>query len=178
MTGVMKMSLSTRCLALALILALGAATGCIRSPDKEYGGHGEILSIGAHKPRILDRVVYTFQEKNYVLVPQQEGNKIAAVKTRAVNVKSTQVTLSIDENAAALNTTDGKEFRPFEPGVRAVETSETAPKDNPYGSHLWGQFQLVKNYEVSGWFFFEVPKGTKFSDFTWEDVEPIKVPYP
>lgn len=178
MTKMMKMSLSTRCFVLALILALGAATGCIRSPDKEYGGHGEILSIGAHKPKMLDRVVYTFQEKNYVIAPQQEGNKIAAVKARAVNLKSTQVTLSIDENAATLNTADGSQFKPFESGVRAVETSETVPKDNPYGSRIWGQFQLIKGFEVSGWFFFEVPEGTKFSDFSWEDVESIRVPYP
>ncbi|MFH1560903.1 MAG: hypothetical protein ABID84_05825 [Chloroflexota bacterium] len=172
------MSLSTRCFALVLILALGVAIGCIRSPDKEYGGHGEILSIGAHKPKMLDRVVYTFQGQNYVIAPQQEGTKIAAVKARAVNLKSTQVTLSIDENAAALNTADGSGFKPFESGVRAVETSEIAPKDNPYGSRLWGQFQLAKGYEVAGWFFFEVPEGTKFSDFTWEDVEYVRVRYP
>jgi hypothetical protein len=174
----MKMSLSTRCLALVLILALGAATGCIRSPDKEFGGRGEYLAIGAHKPQMLDKVVYTFQGQTYVITPQQEGTTIAAVKARAVNLKSSQVVLSVDENAVTLRTASGSEFKPFEPGIRAVKTSETPPKDNPYGAHIWGQLQLIKGYEVAGWFFFDVPEDAKFVDFVWEDVEFVRVFYP
>ena len=120
MTKSMRISLCIRCLALVLILALGAATGCIRSPDREYGGRGEFLSVGVHKPKTLDKIVYTYQGQNYIITPQQEGTTIAAVKARAVNLKSTQVTLSIDENAATLRTASGSEIKPFEPGLRAV----------------------------------------------------------
>lgn len=172
------MNLSIRCLALVLILSLAVVTGCIRTPDKEYGARGEVLSIGAHKPKLLDKVVYTVQEQNWVITPQEEGSKIAAVQARAVNVTSTQVTLSVDENAATLNAKEGGEFKAFEPGMRAVETSEEAPEDNPYGSHIWGQFQLFKNFEIAGWLFFEVPDGTEFADMVWDDVEFVRVVYP
>ena len=57
----MNMSLSTRYIALVLILALGIATGCIRNSDKEFGGRGEYLSIGAYHPQLVDKVIYTIQ---------------------------------------------------------------------------------------------------------------------
>ena len=175
----MKLTSSTPYLVLALILALGAALGCIRTPDREYGGHGEVLSIGAHKPRLLDSVVYTWSDGlNYEITPEADGSKIAVVRARAVNLDSTQVTLSIDAGAAALNAKEGEAYAPFEPSSRHVETDAEAPEDNIYGPHLWGQFQLRKGFEVAGWFFFEVPDGEEFADFAWSDVEFIRVPYP
>ena len=173
------MTLSLFARFLALVFVLGAALGCIVTPDREYGGHGEVLSIGAHKPRILDKVVYTWSDGvNYEITPQEDGAKIAAVRARAVNLESTQVTLSIDAGAATLNGMEGEAFAPFEPSTRHVETTEEPPEDNPYGAHMWGRFQLRRGFEVAGWFFFEVPDGLEYSDFAWEDVEFIRVPYP
>ena len=174
----MKMSLTIQCLALALILALGVAAGCIRSPDREYGGKGEILSIAAHKPKLLDRVVYDFQGQSYVITPMEEGAKIAALKARVVNFTSTQVTMFIDEASVTLNGTEGEQFSPFKPGTRAEKTTEEAPEDNTYGSHLWGRIQPRKGFHATGWFFFEVPAGTEFVDVAWDDVEFVRVPYP
>ncbi len=174
----MKMSLTIQCLALALILALGVAAGCIRSPDIEYGGKGDILSIGAFKPKLLDRVVYSVQGQSYVITPMEEGAKIAALRVRAVNLTSTQVTLSVDEAAVILNGKEGEQFRPFEPGSRAEETTEEAPEDNPYGTHLWGRFHLRKGFEIAGWLFFEAPAGKEFVDVVWDNVEFVRVPYP
>ena len=173
----MNMSLSARCFALVLVLALGTTIGCIRNPDKEFGARGQYLSIGAYLPQMLDQVVYTIQGQNYIITPQQDGTVIAAVRARAVNRESTQVTLSVDEDAAMLRTVSGANFKPFEAAARAVETSEPGPKDNPYGSHIWGQFQLIQNFEIAGWFFFEVPEKSKFFSFSWDDVEFIRVLY-
>jgi len=136
-----------------------------------------VLSVGAHKPKLLDKVVYTAQGKNWVITPQEENFKIAAVRARVVNLTSTQVTLSVDENAVTLNAKGG-DFKPFEPGMRALETAEEAPEDNIYSAHIWGPFQLYKNFEVAGWFFFEVPEDTEFSDIAWVNVEFVRVSYP
>ena len=160
------------------LVALGTAVGCIRSSDKEFGGRGDFLSIGAYAPVRLDQVVYAVRGQNFVLTPQEEGTVIAAVRARAVNLESTQITLSLDENAATLQDTESRAFKPFEPGSRAEKTSETPPKDNPYGAHLWGQIQLLKGLELPGWFFFEVPVDSVFATFVWEDVEYVAVRYP
>ena len=169
----------TSCFAVAfmLILVLVSAAGCIRDPNKEYGGRGEYMSIGAHIPEMLDAVVYTVQGETYMISPQEEGMSIAAVRTRAVNRNSTHVTISVDEDTAMLRSENGDEFKPFEPSKRAVKTSETAPKDNPYISHLWGQYTVIQNYEIAGWFFFEVPHGSAFTEFSWDDLEFIRVIY-
>jgi hypothetical protein len=174
----MNMSLSTGYFALALILAMGIAAGCIRSADTEYGNRGDYLSVGAHRPQLLDRVVYTVQGQNYVITPKQEGTIIAAVRARVVNENSTQVTLSVDESAAVLTSTNGDSFTAFEPGSQATATTEQPPKDNPYGAHIWGQYQLIKDFEVAGWVFFEVPEDSEFITFSWDDVDFISVPYP
>ena len=124
-------------------------------------------------------MVYTWSDGfNYEITPEAEGNNIAAVNVRAVNQSSTQVTLSIDAGAASLIGIEGEEYRPFEPSSRHLETDADAPADNLYGSHLWGRFQLRKDFEISGWFFFEVPDGVEISDFGWDDVEFVRVPYP
>ena len=167
-------------LKIALMLGLVAilVTGCIRDPDKEYGGKGEFLSIGAHFPKKLDDIVYRVGVQNYILKPLDPGNVIAAVKARAVNPESSQVILSIDERASILRDVGGVEFSPFEPGQRAVETTESVHERNLFGVHLWGQHNLTMGFEVSGWFFFEVPESTEFASFVWEDVESVSVHYP
>ena len=167
-------------LKIALMVGLVAilTTGCIRDPDREYGGKGEFLSVGAHFPKKLNNIVYTVGVQNYILEPLDTGNVIAAVKARVVNPESSQVILSIDERASILRDTKGVEFSPFEPGQRAVETTEAAYERNLFGTHLWGQHNLIMGFEVKGWFFFEVPDSTEFASFVWEDVESVSVHYP
>ena len=160
------------------ILALGIAAGCIRNTPEEFGAKGEYISVGAYQPQLLDKIVYNNLGQNYVITPLQEGTIIAAVKARIVNLKSTQVILIADEDAALLTSAGGNESKPLNPGERAVETSEQAPKDNPYRSHIWGQFQIVQNFEIAGWLFFEVPEDSEFFSFSWDNVEFLRVLYP
>ena len=173
----MKINTYIKILVLVLILTPAVIAGCIRGVDKEYGGHGEILSIGVYKPKLLDNVVYSIQNKNYVITPQEDGFKIAAVRVRAVNQTSAQAVLSIDENAVTLLPVNGTPLHPIVVHIRAEETAEEVSDGNPYGAHLWGTFQLMKGFEVSGWFFFDVAPGSSFTDIIWEDVEYIRVPY-
>ena len=55
----MKKDLLTKLLIIAGLLVIVAAAGCIRSSaDREYGGKGEIIHVGAYKPIKLEKVVY------------------------------------------------------------------------------------------------------------------------
>ena len=111
----MKKGLLIRLLAVAALLTLVIAMGCIRSSERERGGKGEIIHVGAYEPVKLDRVVYTLDGKNYVIAPQQEGNVIAAVRARVLNPESTQVTLSVDENAATLRDLNETQYKLIDP---------------------------------------------------------------
>ena len=176
----MKKGLLIRLLAVAALLTLVIAMGCIRSSERERGGKGEIIHVGAYEPVKLDRVVYTLDGKNYVIAPQQEGNVIAAVRARVLNPESTQVTLSVDENAATLRDLNDTQYKLIDPspGKGAVETQEEAPEENPYAARLWGEFQVVAGFEIPGWLFFETPETLDFSALVWEDVEFVRVRYP
>ena len=118
--------------------------------------------------------------QNYVIAPQQEGNVIAAVRARVLNPESTQVTLSVDENAATLRDLNDTQYKLIDPspGQGAVETQEEAPEENPYAARLWGEFQVVAGFEIPGWLFFETPEALDFSALVWEDVEFVRVRYP
>lgn len=165
---------------IALLIGVVAIliAGCIREPDNEYGGKGEFLAIGAHFPKVLNDIVYTVGGQNYMIEPLGSGNVIAAVKARVVNPESSQVILSIDERASILRDVGGVEFSPFDAEQRKVATTQTAYERNLFGVHLWGQHNLTMGFEISGWFFFEVPESTEFASFVWEDVESVSVHYP
>jgi hypothetical protein len=126
----------------------------------------------------VDEVIYSVQEQNYVIAAQGEGSKLAVLRARAVNLTSTQIILFVDETVITLNSKDGVAFKPLNPDMISVLTTEDVPENNPYGAHIWGQFRLKKGFEIDGWLFFEVPKDTEFSDIVWESVEFVRVIYP
>lgn len=285
----------TNLLAIAALLTLITAAACIRGGDREYGGRGEVIHVGAHVPVKLDRVVYalpryceepeegaqaadvseldaltalytsaggvnwensdgwlsgappgewhgvatndagsvtaialpennlagalpkelrglsslTFLDitdndgltgcvpdslqnvsiqgfveaglnQNYVIAPKVPGNVIAAVRTRVLNPESTQITLSVDEEAANLRDVNDIQYKLINPlpGEGAVETDEDAPEDNPYAARIWGEFQVITGFEIPGWLYFEVPETLEFSSLVWEDLEFVRVRYP
>ena len=283
----------TNILAIAALLTLVTAVACIRSGDREYGGKGEVIHVGAHKPVKLDRVVYalpryceeaedaqtevseldaltalytsaggaswdnsdkwlsgaplgewhgvttndagsvtaialpdnnmagvlpkelgglsdlTFLDitgndgltscvpdslqtvsiqgfidvglnQNYVIAPKVPGNVIAAVRTRVLNPESTQITLSVDEEAANLRDVNDIQYKMINPlpDEGAVKTDEEAPEDNTYAARIWGEFQVVAGFEIPGWLYFEVPEALEFSALVWEDLEFVRVRYP
>ena len=172
------MKLLVYSITLLLVLNTVIWSGCIRTPDKEYGGRGEILAVGAHKPKLMDQVLYSVKGQNFSISSSEDNFQIAVVKLRVVNMKSTQVTLNVDRDAVTIVSKDGQTFSPFYPEDMASKTSDIHPEGNPYGLHVWGSFQLNKGYEIAGTVFFEVPKGLEVSDAIWDNVEYVRVPYP
>ena len=171
------MKLLVYSITLLLVLNTVIWSGCIRTPDKEYGGRGEILAVGAHKPKLMDQVLYSVKGQNFSISSSEDNFQIAVVKLRVVNMKSTQVTLNVDRDAVTIVSKDGQTFSPFYPEDMASKTSDIHPEGNPYGLHVWGSFQLNKGYEIAGTVFFEVPKDLEFSDTIWDNVEYVRVPY-
>ena len=172
------MKLLVYSITLLLVLNTVIWSGCIRTPDKEYGGRGEILAVGAHKPKLMDQVLYSVKGQNFSISSSEDNFQIAVVKLRVVNMKSTQVTLNVDRDAVTIVSKDGQTFSPFYPEDMASKTSDIHPEGNPYGLHVWGSFQLNKGYEIAGTVFFEEPKDLEFSDTIWDNVEYVRVPYP
>ena len=55
----MKKGFIAKLLVVTALLTLVAATGCLRGDsDKEYGGRGKIIHVGALEPKKFDKVVY------------------------------------------------------------------------------------------------------------------------
>jgi hypothetical protein len=173
-------------LVLAVLVGLGVAvvfTDVIRTPQKSYSSHGEILTVVATTVTELDRVLYSESGQNFVIEPLDDGNTLALVKARVLNQQSAQVSLSIDNEAGRLSVTHesikgSEEFFPLYFREYGKDTEEKIPEDYLYSPFLWGEAQINKGFELSGWMIFEVPKGSGYLGFAWDDVEFIKVIYP
>jgi len=171
---------------LIILLALGIVlvyTEVIRTPEKSYSNRGEILTVVATTVTELDRVLYAELGQNFLIEPIEKENTLAVVKARVLNQESTQISLSVDGEAARLSVTHesikgSREFFPLDFREYGIETEELIPVDYLYSPFLWGESQISQGFELGGWMIFEVPKGSRYLGFAWDDVEFIKVIYP
>ena len=177
----MKTSHTAIYLALILLLTLGAAAGCIRSTPKLFVSRGEILTIVISEIQSVDTVLYaklaedSEEVQTFAITPQQQGTTLALARARVVNQKSGLVNLTLDKESVLLETDEGI-FSPLYFAERSEPTTELITQDYPYAPLLWGNIDILKGFEVNGWFIFEVPEDSDFINFYWEDVESIRVP--
>jgi hypothetical protein len=177
----MKTSRIAIYLALILVLTVGGVAGCIRSEPEIFVSRGEILIIVISKIQVVDKVFYAKPKEDseevqtFVITPQEEGTTLALAQARVVNQKSTRVTLTLDKEAVLLEI--GSEiFNPLYFAEHSEPTTELIPEEYSYTPLLWGNVHIKKGFEVTGWFIFEVPVDSDFTNFYWEDVESIRVP--
>ena len=167
-------------LALVLLLTLVGSAGCIRSEPKLFVANGEILTIVISEIQEVDRVLYvqpvdgSEELQTFAITPRQEGNILAMAKARIVNQKSTRVSLTLDREAVTLHTEEAI-FSPMYYAENSEPTDDVIPEGYAYAPLLWGNIDMLKGFEVTGWFVFEVPAKSKFTAFQWDDVESILV---
>ena len=83
--------------------------------------------------------------------------------------------LRISSESAQLGDRRGQRIEaldPFESGRPIAELSE---KDRTYTSFLWGDTQLERKFQITGWMVFDVPKGLTLGTFWWQEVDTISV---
>ena len=171
----MKTSPIARCFALLLVLAVVGAAGCIRSEPKPFVARGGILTLVVSEIQEVDRVLYFEDGQTFAITPQEEGTTLALAQVRVINKKSSRVSLTLDEEAILLLEANGENFKPLNYSENSEPTTELMPEKYPYAPFLWGNTDILQGFEVTGWFIFEVPVGSKFTTFFWEDVESIRV---
>ena len=177
-----------RCTAIMLGLIALALVGCSSNPDV-IGVRGRSIEIHAKRPVVAEKITYGSPgDQFYVFRPRASNRQMAAVCVTVVNRTSTVMPLEVNPDAARLGDRRGERIQAFDPfeSSSIVDSADedsilTDPGDDEDLSRctqlLWGQVQLDRNFQVSGWMLFDVPKGLTLGTLWWDEVDEVVLDY-
>ena len=138
------------------------------------GKSGRSLEILVDKPLKLENLDYVHLNGQYNrLFPKASNRILALVEVTVINRTSTVVPIKIDENASLLGDSRGETIEPLNPFKNEQLIILNEPIKDIYSPLLWGDIELARNTQVSGWMIFDVPRGLRVNSFTWDEVDYI-----
>ncbi len=173
--------------ALLALMAL-AILGCSSDPDV-VGVRGRSIEIHAKRPVVSEKITYGAPGNEfYVFRPKASNRQMAAVCVTVVNRTSTVMPLEVNPEAARLGDRRGERIPAADPFERSsiVDSADDDSILRDTGDDedlsrctqlLWGQIQLDRNFQVSGWMLFDVPKGLTLGTLWWDEVDEVVLDY-
>lgn len=154
---------------------LGAAAACGGNPDVAVSV-GRSLELWVSTPDIVNEVNFFDEAGNPRQIRARASNRqLAVVEVTVVNRTSIVTPLRIGSESVQLGDRRGQRIDaldPFESGRPIAELSE---EDQTYSPFLWGDTQLEREFQITGWMVFDVPKGLILGAFWWREVDSIVV---
>lgn len=142
---------------------------------------GRSLELHASWPEIVDRIAFVDDYGQHRIIWPRDSNwHLAAVDVAIRNRTNSVIRMSIGAGDAKLGDRRGEIIDALDPSelARVVETPDAVdPVVDKYLPFLWGEIELEKNAQVSGWMFFDVPKGLSLSTIWWGEVDSIAVDF-
>ena len=138
------------------------------------GKSGRSLEILVDKPLKLENLDYVHLNGQYNrLFPKASNRILALVEVTVINRTSTVVPIKIDEDASLLGDSRGETIEPLNPFKNEQLIILNEPIKDIYSPLLWGDIELARNTQVSGWMIFDVQRGLRLNSFTWDEVDYI-----
>lgn len=163
--------------ALAMVLiTLGAIVGC-GSESTVVATRGRVLEVYADVPQVTDRLSYVKDGRHFVLRPKASNRRLAVVKVTVVNRTSTIIPIVIDAEALRLGDRRGERIKALHPFEDAVAVEDSSPDEGKFTPFLWGDLEMPRFFQASGWVVFDVPRGLKLGSLFWDEVDTITVDY-
>ena len=172
MSGMLK----TRYLPALLGLLIVALIGCSSDPDI-IAVRGRSIEIHAERPVVVEKISFSSGDDHRVIRPRASNRELAAVLVTVVNRTSTVMPLLIDPEAARLGDRRGERISALDPFERSAQVETTDEEEDRFAPLLWGQIQLDRNFQVSGWVLFDVPKGLTLGTLWWDEVDEVVADY-
>jgi len=147
---------------------------------------GRSLWMRAERPLLINYLNYSGADTKGNLYDWQINptdssvNQIALVKLTLINEVSNSITITVDDEAAELQTGDKIRRSPIDIRVRSKPTETTATDEDNFIKDflpIWGTFVLQKGEQIEGYMVFEVPKGSSFKQFRWSASDTAIVNY-
>ena len=178
LTGATNPYLKVALLALATAALLLTAAGCGGDESNLVAKRGRSLEIHSTLPEVVDRVAYTGADgRHRVIRPIASNRRIAVAQVTIVNRTTTVVPLLVDEAAAEIGDRRSRRVEAVDP-VGSAEFVDSAGDDsNLYTPFLWGEIELARQTQVTGWMVFDVPQGMTLGTLWWNEVDDILLDY-
>lgn len=161
------------CVALAILATALAAAACgDDSPDK-IAVRGRSIEIHAERPVITEKISYAAGGEHRVIRPSASNRQLAAVHVTVVNRTSTVMPLLVDPEAARLGDRRGERIPALNPFERYGVADFASEEEGDFTPLLWGEIDLDRNFQVSGWMLFDVPKGLTLGTLWWDEIDEV-----
>jgi len=162
-------------LIIGLLVGVTISVACGSSDDSTGWTSGRFLWLYIPGAEKTDQVKYNYEEENRVIKPKEAGNTLVAVNITVLNNKSSRVLLSMSEESVLISDMSGDRYPIIDPFERAEPTTEISSSDeNVYSPFLWGDVELLKEFQIQGWLIFEVPFNFVPGVIVWEETESIR----
>jgi hypothetical protein len=147
---------------------------------------GRSLWMRAERPLLINHLNYSGADTKGNLHDWQikptdsSANQIALVKLTLINEVSNSITITVDDDAAELQTGDKIRRSPIDILARSKPAETTGSDEDNFIKDflpIWGTFVLQKGEQIEGYMVFEVPKGSSFKQFRWSASDTAIVNY-
>jgi len=139
---------------------------------------GNNMSLTVYEVTLKDAVYYGETKDGvatyYKVRPSDPEKKLAVASITLRNDKSTRLVMNVDDKSYRLLDKAGAEYLSVDP-FKNSELSPSVPNNEGLYTWVWGQFDIQKEFGVTGWALFEVPKDLKPTQLRWDTVETIFV---
>ena len=163
---------------LMLVTAVGAGISCGGGGPDLISTRGRVLEMHVPLPTIVDKVAFQDSTgRHRVLRPKASNRQLAAILVTIVNRTSTVVPMLVDGEAIKIGDRRGQRIGAVDIISAASDVDEADPEEGTYVPFLWGEIELERNRQISGWVVFDVPKGLRLGSLWWDEVESIIADY-
>ena len=164
-----------------LVIAVAAIVAC--GDDSGVAvAQGRTLLFGAEEPVVVDKVVFVQEDRNLVIRPKATNRQLAVVTLTVQNLTTTIVPMLIDPSAAQLGDRRSDRIDALDP-YGAADIGDSADAKKEHGSlvltdaPLWGDVELTKGFQVTGWMVFDVPKGLILGTLWWSQADTVSIDF-
>lgn len=161
-----------------LLLILGlllVQMGCYREVDRGVSAYGTSLTIVISGIQEVEEVAYSAGDQHYVLKPKNPLNRFIVANVVVANNRSARTSMYVDETAAYFSDDKRNDFLLVDPYIYRENVISASEFENRYVPFLWGNIELLENYQIEGWMVFESPPDPELTSFYWEQADPIRV---
>lgn len=164
-------------LVLGMGLLLAIWTSACGSPSASQWFAGNTLTMRVLDRKTVAEVRYVDGDTHYVIRPSNTNGTLMVFQMEVRNQGSNRVVLGLTKDAVKLRDDQFQEYQPLDPLVERGEVAVEGPREGQFTPFLWGDQELPKDYQVTGWFVFEVPRGAKAREIVWNAADIVYVKF-
>ena len=165
-------------LTVMLLITLASMVAACGGEAKLVGSNGTNLQVYTTRPEIAEKITFQDAEGNHRVVrPKASNRQLAVVNITIVNRTTTVIPMLLMGEAIQIGDRRGEKINVLDPFISSKIVDEADPEEDKYLPFMWGEQELDRGFQMSGWIAFDVPKGIRLTSLWWNEVDQMIVDY-